>query len=749
MTKILLHLGKDENVNMLPLLKKAIGGQLSVDVINNNIEQVAELIVIAKRKGAEAVATNSAKVLQLLLDTNKTPSINDYAGSIIDRLGMEFLIVPPLDWLVTKNTGQFLFKRYFSKFSTPHIWLDLPKFTWHIFEPSQLNLMLQQAKSASFISVDIETIPNHEDKVMSCCGVGITNYLGANNFQVIVYVLPLDNMYNFAVLRRVLDTPAPKVLQNGKYDIAYLLRFNVPMRNYAFDTINLFHSWYSELPKSLDFIASFMLRKWQYWKDENNSAFSYEHYQYNAKDCYATSALLIALLKEMPSYAIRNYEMEFATVLPCILAEMTGIRVDKQEIAQLNLKLTEENSHRLSRIQTMVGNFNYNPNSSQQTVRLFEILGCGSIKSSDRINTDKVAAAHPLNKRILKEISSYKEDVKMAGTYLQESKVWAGRMFYTLNPHGTDTGRLASKESAYWCGMQIQNIPRDKKTFSFKSIFKADPGFYFGEADGEQAEARTTAYITGDTGLIHAVEDMEHDYHGSNASKFFGIPYEQIVNSYYDDETSKWVHKTIDTALRDLAKRTNHGANYNMGPSVMLDTMGIENVIRARKLLKLPASWPLLKVTTYLLEQFAKTYPIVKGAYQNAIKANVSTTKLLVGATGWTRYCFGHPNSNKLDLNSYVAHGPQSLNAMIMNQAWIKVYNNVWRKNPKDFRLLAQIHDSIFFQYRIGREDLAYQVKKEMEIPIKVSDIFRIERTLVVPIALKGNSDCWATLKKM
>jgi hypothetical protein len=40
--------------------------------------------------------------------------------------------------------------------------------------------------------------------------------------------------------------------------------------------------------------------------------------------------------------------------------------------------------------------------------------------------------------------------------------------------------------------------------------------------------------------------------------------------------------------LRDLSKRTNHGANYNMGGSVMLDTMGPKRVAQAKLVLKLP-----------------------------------------------------------------------------------------------------------------------------------------------------------------
>jgi hypothetical protein len=60
--------------------------------------------------------------------------------------------------------------------------------------------------------------------------------------------------------------------------------------------------------------------------------------------------------------------------------------------------------------------------------------------------------------------------------------------------------------------------------------------------------------------------------------------------------------------------------------------------------------------------------------------------------------------------------------------------------------LLAQIHDSILFQYRIGYEHLALKVKELMEIPVKIKDIKGIERTFTVPAALKMGKKYWNEL---
>ena len=231
---------------------------------------------------------------------------------------------------------------------------------------------------------------------------------------------------------------------------------------------------------------------------------------------------------------------------------------------------------------------------------------------------------------------------------------------------------------------------------------------------------------------------------------FFGVPYEKIVESTFDEEYQEWVHKTLDKVLRNhIGKRINHGANYNMGPQVMMDTMGIAKVIMAKEYLKLPSHWTPLKVCEHLLSIFAQTYPVMKGDWYEKCKRDVANTGLLVGPTGWTRRCFGNPGKNKRDLNAYVAHPPQSLAAMALNKAYLKVFVNVYLPNPKDFKMYAQIHDSILFGYRKGREDLAWQVIDNMRVPINVIDTFGITRELIVPAALKGKAERWSDVQSM
>lgn len=707
-----------------------------------------EVVARAREKGCKFVATTSPKLLQLLLGKvgERLPSVDDYAGSIIEKFGTEFLVVPPVEHLITVPYGRFLYERYFRKFLHVEEWLSLPEFTWELFQPARYDSILSCFSSASFISVDIETARD-DTRTITCVGftaVSIDSRL--RSFTTRTVVVPATDTYNIQVIRRICGLEVPKVLQNGKYDNSYLLRYGIVIKNYSFDTINLFHSWYSELPKRLDFITSFILRKWQYWKDESSTTDLMEYYRYNAKDAFTTAMALLALLLEMPEWAMKNYVMEFPLVFPCLLAEMTGMKVDVERMQKEEERFSSSLTKQLSSLQTLVACQNFNPSSPKQVIKLFTLLGCGDIKDTTPASRDKVASRHPLNKRLMAAIMKYRQDRKIVTSYLRDEdpktgkkKLWHGKMFYALNPHGTDTGRLASKESHFWCGTNMQNQPRDRDDIEVKNIYIADKGFYYGECDYEQAEARDTAYLSGDTGLIAAVESSR-DFHAHNTEQFFGVRYETVISPSGD---------VIDKKLRDLAKRVNHGSNYNMGAGVMLDTMGYDKVIAAKRLLKLPARYTLLETTKHLLAVYERTYPVVKREWYNKVKADVAGSKFLVGPTGWSRYCFGNPSRSKSDLNAYVAHPPQSLNAMTLNKAYLKVFYEVAIKNVGNFKLLPQIHDSILFQYRIGHEHLAWQVKSLMEIPTPVTDTFGITRTLLVPVALKGGATRWSDIKSL
>jgi DNA polymerase I-like protein with 3'-5' exonuclease and polymerase domains len=732
---LLLFLGNSDDKPFLPKLKSCVGSA-KVFLSTQAISTLFEVESYCKARGITGVITTSGTLLSKLLpfsSTQKAPSVDNFAGSLFTKNGIEYVIVHPLEHTITVPYGTFLLKRYVSKLVYRDKWPVAPAFNWCILTESNWEKEYEFFSGCSLIAVDIETYK--ENLAIRC--VGFTGLAIVNGSYVArSIVAPLDSMFMYSIIGRFCSLVVPKILQNGKYDINYLMRYGIILVNYAWDTATLMHSWYSELPKDLASLSAFFVRESMYWKDLAETNDLEQYYLYNAKDTHQTALVLLGWINEAPSWAYNNYKLEFPVLFPCIQSELTGIKRDMVRLKNANESFTIKVQDANTKLSAELGVPNFNTNSPVQKKALLKILGCGDLDATDEKNLAKARLRHPLNARILSQVSSIQKDRKLLSTYLVEGKELDGtsRILWSLNPHGTDTGRLASKEHHFWCGLQIQNIPGGPHV---KSTLCADDGFHLAESDLEQAESRDTAYITGDKNLIAAVSSGK-DFHSTNASSFFGVPYDSI----YDDATGK----TKDKKLRDLAKRVNHGASYNMGWSVLIDTMGEDKIQEAQRLLNLPSRWTLREIAEHLIGTFVRTYPDVRIGYQDWIRLTVAKTSMLTGATGWTRYCFSDPSKSKQALNGYVAHCPQSLNAMTLNKAYIRVFTDVALPNPKDFKLLAQIHDSILFQYRIGREDLAYRVKELMEIPVLIKDIKGIQREFTVPAALKMGKKYWNEL---
>ncbi len=57
-------------------------------------------------------------------------------------------------------------------------------------------------------------------------------------------------------VRALIESPTPKVMQNGLYDTQYFARHGITVRNFLHDTMHQHHSLFSELKKGLGFLGS-------------------------------------------------------------------------------------------------------------------------------------------------------------------------------------------------------------------------------------------------------------------------------------------------------------------------------------------------------------------------------------------------------------------------------------------------------------------------------------------------------------
>lgn len=726
--------------------------------------------VAAMQHKCTRIITCNAKFLDELVNkegwdgTGERPSIENYQGSLFHYQDLEIVIVPGLQQLFTVNHGKFVFKRFASKLFEPESWIKQTKFTWELATEETIEELYEQFKSCIYIAIDIETNRwvNAIDSI-SYCGVWWDET--AKEYRTHSIVFEPNSMYWVAWMRKFNTLDAEKIFQNGKFDNFFLFMYNAVPTNWLWDTIDLFHCWYAELPKSLDFQSAFLVRDFKYWKHESSKGRE-ARLQYNAKDTWVTAMAFLAGIRDMPQWALDNYVIEFPLIPACLYCELQGVRADKDKLEENRKVIEAQANELLTSLQKMVDK-NFNPRSHVQVKKLMTVLGHKDCDSTKEAILQKLAFKDPLTGLLVEKILDYRGLAKLISTYLVPEKLYKGRIFFALNPFGTTTGRLASKEGQLSyisykdkksgepknVGLQIQNIPnRDEEAKLVREYFLADNGFLWFGGDYEQAEARDTGYLSGDTNLIAAV-DGYLDFHAINASAFFGIPYEKIVETTVAEKDAitgkvlRAYHKTINKLIRNLAKRVNHGSNYNMGPETLVLTMGLKNIFTARNLLQLPTYWGALQVAKYLLGRYEATYPIVKGAWYKKIISDVNNTRKLVGPTGWTRYCFGKPEKSKLDMNAYAAHPPQSLNAMTLNKAFKRVFYELLPDHHENFRLKMQIHDEIVGQYRIGHEYIVDMVSNLMVFPVSVSDTFGIVRELVVPVAVNKGKERWSELK--
>ena len=702
-------------------------------VLEHNINPyaLAELRIIIRKYKPTHIATTFLPLLRLVCpQTTGTP--NDNYGTKVYFESTPVIFIPSFKTITSTNEGKFIIAHYLDKLANGGM-LSKDKFSWKFCIPEALNAICDSFATANLIAIDIET--SRHMSITSCSYTAW--WASTNTTSTVVVRVDLDQI-SFAMdaMRRLNSLPPPKVMQNGKYDSCYFLRFNLPVNNWIYDTAYLQHSIFPELPKDLAFISSFYLDNFIYWKDESGQ----DLYAYNGKDTHNTLwtflAQLVYINKFNCQYGADNYVRRFPVNFPCISCAMDGMLVNEEQMNRLREESDAKRDHAKERLGFLLSSPGFNPGSPLQVLKMFKALDYHPVNARGKKTpaTDKKAMrtfyeASPVYVRIADYIKTYRNAAKASSTYFTLD-LFQGRLLYEINPHGTDTARMASKASPFWCGTQIQNIPQYGRVMCY-----SEDGWTFGAVDKAQSESYCTAYLTEDLALIDAVNNSP-DFHCQNASAFFGIPFGELFDAS--------IRKVLRKDIRDVAKRVNHGANYNMQATVLLETMGTAAVLEAKRLLNLPLAFTLKQVCMFLLDAFDKTYPEVRGSYFDKLKIEVATTgKLTLPDKLFTRRTFLRPERSKLDLNSVVAHKAQCLSTILVERAFVRVWRELQLgKYSGSFRINAPVHDEILF---IAKDEIidsaCHDVADMMTIPTMING-----RLMTIPSTI-AKGKLWSEAK--
>lgn len=264
---------------------------------------------------------------------------------------------------------------------------------------------------------------------------------------------------------------------------------------------------------------------------------------------------------------------------------------------------------------------------------------------------------------------------KLQSSYLEAPVDKDGRWRYDYNVEGAETGRSTSAATMELTGGNIQNIPRGSVLgVKFKDIFVADEGYTLFQSDQEQAEARIVAYLAGCQKLIDLFDEGA-DIHTFTASMVMG----EDITRYIETDPKKYKF------LRDTAgKITNHMANYDGGPTAMMDFAA-----------KAGIDIPFDKAKT-LLEERKKLFPEIP-EWHRSIREQIDATRTLVNPFGRKYKITCHLDEFKY--KKAYAFIPQSTIPHITNMMWL------WAETQPDAQVLAMVHDALLIQVKNDKLD--------------------------------------------
>lgn len=768
------EVGEKRYLDVLGYVLKQAG---HIAVSSTMAHSPTELMKKAALGSCDAVILINEETLANLVP-GKKPTLDQYRGSML-RYEKPVLVVNKLHQMHTVKHGRWLLERDLAKLT--RLSARVPQFNFEVLKTTNLfaeaYAFLSECKLMSY---DIETITvgavknsaemndledDDEDisdsggsTIISCAGYTGLHYDGRIRTIVIPFVnfgvdhWDTDEEYASAIslMRDINSLKIHKVMHNGLYDCTHSIRYNAHPLMYTLDTMALAHSEFSELPKTLDFVASLHLPDYIYWKSmsdeasKNKDIQSYWHY--NALDCFNTLRVCLAQLRTQPSYAVSNYRRKFKFVYPALYTAFEGFRIDEAKRTELKTAAREQLTKSLQLLRTYFADPNFNPGSWPQVEKyIYRVFGAkkpkiGKSKScTDEKNLKAVAEQHPLLALLTDQILEYKGAQKAIGTYYN-FKQMVGRLLWALDPFGTESGRMACRASALWCGTQIQNIPAYAKP-----MLIADEGFELDEADNSQSEARCTAYCSQETNLIEALENKEKDFYRTLGTLFFSIPYEEVTDFFRNKVLKKIVHGTnymmgAGTFLENISVAICHQA------SALIGIVIVPNPAKGKKLIK-RNEMTILNFCKLLLDKYHGPFPMVKKWYEKLFN-EVLTTGKVVSPTGHVRKFFGDIRKDHAMLRGIVAHQPQNLSAEILDTGLWRIWRDmvsrpVFPLKLGDYRLKAQIHDSILGQFKKELKDIIIKMKLErMHNPVVVHG-----RTLVIPVDIKTGNN-WAEYDK-
>lgn len=381
-------------------------------------------------------------------------------------------------------------------------------------------------------------------------------------------------------------SPAPKILQNGLFDLYWLKRYqqwNIDVVNYQYDLLAMHHAIDPGDDHDLAYLCSVYTRQ-PFYKDEAKDPDEIRKYssnwdalmRYNGLDCVVERECFDSLYAELDELNLVDfYHRHYASLFyPLLHIMLGGIRVSERERVKRATQLQIDCFKLQDELRAVTDTELFGPKAisgKKLKAYLYDTLKLPKQqrvrkKAGEKVKTDsvdEVAIRRLLNAYTAKRIpptkvpeveAARKQFPKAAnlimdhrrksqlGTFYADKRVDDDGYYRSTYSVNTEQGRLNSSRNPMGTGANAQNIDREAR-----AMFVADHGHVLLEVDGSQVESKICYALTGEPELIRRAKlpPWEYDDHTMNAKIIFN-------------------RADIDKDQRYLAKRAVHASQRGM-----------------------------------------------------------------------------------------------------------------------------------------------------------------------------------------
>jgi DNA polymerase I-like protein with 3'-5' exonuclease and polymerase domains/uracil-DNA glycosylase len=575
------------------------------------------------------------------------------------------------------------------------------------------------------IANDIET-KNHQ---ISCSGFAWSEtdaicipFFGSNGEPY--WSTPEEEILVIEAIRSVLESPAVELVgQNYAYDAQYNFRRLLSFTVLKHDTLLAEHILNPGEDKDLAYLSSKYCEHHRFWKEDSKiwdpSLTSEEaHWIYNCTDCVKTQEIIRKQLVLIDRMRLKDQYAFIMRMWKCFLWMMLrGIKVDLQLRSKL---LNPEQSELITAIKEREAFIDFvgeglNVASPKQMKEFFydELqLSIVKHKKSKKPTCDgdallefkrEIPVLAPLVDAI-DECRSLRTFYKNFATAELDPD---GRMRCYYNVGGQETYRVASSESAFDTGTNLQNIPKGDRSRTMampnmRRLFVPDTGFLICEIDLAGADAQVVAWEADDAHLKDAFR-RGFKIHAVNAKDLFS------GNAGPDGRKEPWY---------TYAKVGVHLTNYRGKPGTLAKSLGI---------------------TRHEADKFQKRWFAIHPGipkWHERIDHSVQSTRCIYNKFGFRKVYYDRIENV---LTNATAWGPQSTVAIVINKAIDKGF-----RLPHPVTFMLQVHDSTVFQIPLDDHlDILRAIHQPLLTPVPYPD------PLVIQFGLAVSDKSWGDVEKM